>query len=166
MNVQLIFFISVLFGVAGWSVVGAAYLWPWLRQQTRADALRPLLMLHVFRYIGLSFLVPGVVAADLPSTFARSTALGDLAAALLALLALASLRGALGPILVWIFNLWGTLDLLNAFFQAGAAGLSPGRFGAAFFLPTVIVPLLLVTHALAFRILLRPLAARSAMGAQ
>jgi len=156
MNGQLAFFVSVLFGLSAWSAVGAMYLWPWLRKQPREDALKPLLTLHAFRYIGLSFLVPGVVAADLPMTFARSAALGDLAAAVLALLALAFLRSGLGTALLWIFNVWGSFDLLNAFFQAGASGLYPGQFGAAYFLPTTIVPLLLVTHVLMFRLIKKP----------
>jgi hypothetical protein len=54
-----------------------------------------------------------------------------------------------------VFNLWGTLDLLNAFYQANHGGLLAGQLGAAYFIPTVFVPLLLITHGLAFRILLR-----------
>jgi hypothetical protein len=57
--------------------------------------------------------------------------------------------------MAWIFNLWGSADLLNAFYQANHAGLSPGQLGATYFIPTFIVPLLLITHALAFRILLQ-----------
>jgi hypothetical protein len=35
-------------------------------------------------------------------------------------------------------------------------GIDPGSLGATFFIPTVVVPLLLVTHALMFWVLLRP----------
>jgi hypothetical protein len=63
-------------------------------------------------------------------------------------------RGA-GIAMAWIFNLWGAADLLNAFYQANASGLSPGQLGATYFIPTVVVPLLLMTHGLAFWILLR-----------
>jgi hypothetical protein len=45
---------------------------------------------------------------------------------------------------------------LNAFHQANHAGLLAGQLGAAFFLPTLVVPLLLITHGLAFRILPLP----------
>jgi uncharacterized membrane protein len=155
MNVQLLFGTSVAFGLIAWGVFSALYLWPTLAGRSRIDALRPLLVLHAFRFIGLSFLVPGVVSSDLPMAFARDAAFGDLAAAVLALLALAALRSRWGVALAWAFNLWGSFDLLNAFYQAGTSGLSPGQFGAAFFLPTFIVPLLLITHGLAFRILLR-----------
>src|SRR5262249_18661960 len=119
------------------------------------DALRPVLVLHAFRFIGLAFLVPGVVAPDLPPAFATAAAYGDLGAALLALATLATLRSSVGVVLAWIFNVWGFVDLLDAFYQANAHGLAPGQLGAAYFIPTVAVPLLLVTHGLAFRILWR-----------
>jgi hypothetical protein len=154
MNVQLAFGLSVSFSVIAWSVFTAIYLWPSLRNRARADALRPLLVLHAFRFIGLSFLVPGVVAPDLGMAFARDAAYGDLAAAVLALLALASSRSRWGIGFAWVFNLWGALDVLNACYQAGTSGLSASQFGAAFYLPTFVVPLLLVTHGLMFRILL------------
>jgi len=54
-----------------------------------------------------------------------------------------------------IFGLWGSADLLNAFYQADHAGLLAGQSGATYFIPTVVVPLLLITHGLAFRILLQ-----------
>ena len=155
MDVQLLFGISVAFGFVAWAVVTVFYIWPELRDRSRIDALRPLLTLHGFRFIGLSFLVPGVVSADLPIAFARDAAYGDVVAAILALLALTALRSKLGIALVWVFNIWGSLDLLNAFYVANATGLWAGQLGAAFFIPTAIVPLLLITHALVFRILLK-----------
>jgi hypothetical protein len=117
--------------------------------------LRPLLVLHSFRFIGLAFLVPGVVSPDLPSAFAQSAAYGDIIAAILALLALISLPTAFGIVIAWIFSLWGTVDLFNAFYQANHAGLTAGQLGSTYFIPTFIVPLLLITHGLGFRILLR-----------
>jgi hypothetical protein len=43
----------------------------------------------------------------------------------------------------------------NAFYQGNATGLSPGQLGAAYSIPTLFVPLLFITHILAFRLLLR-----------
>src|SRR5215471_7605431 len=152
---QLFFFASIAFGFIAWGLVTARYIWPQLRFQSRADALRPLLILHSFRFIGLAFLVPGVVSADLPPTFAHSAAYGDLMAAVLALLSLLSLPTGVGVALAWTFNLWGSFDLLNAFYQARHAGLAAGQLGPTYFIPTFVVPLLLLTHGLAFRILLQ-----------
>jgi len=153
---QALFGTSVALGFVAWGIVAARYVWPALRNQPRADALCPLLLLHSFRFIGLAFLVPGVVSPDLPGAFARPAAYGDLIAALLALLALAGLRSRLGIVLVWVFNIWGSADLLNAFYQGViGVGLEPGQLGAAYFIPTVVVPLLLITHGLVFWLLLR-----------
>ena len=149
------FFASIAFSLIAWGIVTARYIWPELRLRPRVEALRPLLILHSFRFIGLAFLVPGVVSPDLPPAFAHSAAYGDISAAMLALLALISLRSAAGVVIAWIFNLWGFADLLNAFYQANHAGLLAGQLGATYFIPTVIVPLLLITHGLAFRILLQ-----------
>jgi hypothetical protein len=155
MQTQLAFFVSIAFSFIAWGIVAARYIWPKLRLQPRAEALRPLLIFHSFRFIGLAFLVPGVVSPDLPSAFARSAAYGDIIAAILALLALISLPSASGVVIAWIFSLWGTADLFNAFYQANHAGMMAGQLGATYFIPTFIVPLLLITHGLGFRILLQ-----------
>jgi hypothetical protein len=150
-----LFGMSIAFSLVAWTLVAANFIWPELRGRSHVDALRPLLILHSFRFLGLSFLIPGVVSPDLPVLFASAAAYGDIAAAILALVSLAALRSRLGMPLVWIFNVWGSVDLLDAFYQANAGGLVPGQLGAAYFIPTVIVPLLLVTHILIFRLLLR-----------
>jgi hypothetical protein len=152
---QLAFFASIVFSFIAWSIVTARYIWPELRIRPRAEALRPLLILHSFRFVGLAFLVPGVVSADLPAAFSHAAAYGDLIAATLAVLALLSLPRRAGVGIAWIFNLWGSADLLNAFYQASQAGLVPGQLGATYFLPTFAVPLLFITHVLAFRILVQ-----------
>jgi hypothetical protein len=152
---QLCFFVSIAFSFIAWGIVAARYIWPELRLRQRAEALRPLLILHSFRFLGLAFLVPGVVSPDLPPAFAHSAAYGDIIAATLALLSLLSLPRGAGVVVAWIFNLWGSADLLNAFYQASEAGLLPGQLGATYFIPTLVVPLLLITHGLAFRILLQ-----------
>jgi hypothetical protein len=155
MQPQICFFVSIAFSLIAWGIVTTRYIWPELRLRQRAEALRPLLILHSFRFIGSAFLIPGVVSPDLPSAFAHSAAYGDISAAILALLSLLLLPSGAGVGIAWIFNLWGTADLLNAFYQANHAGLLAGQLGATYFIPTVIVAILLITHALAFRILLQ-----------
>jgi hypothetical protein len=61
--------------VTAWAIVAARYIWPALRLRQRSEALRPLLILHSFRFLGLGFLVPGVVSPDLPRAFATAAAL-------------------------------------------------------------------------------------------
>jgi hypothetical protein len=78
--------------------------------------------------------------------------------AILAILAIWSLSALVwfATSLVWVFNVWGAADLLVAFYQ-GLLGvrIDPGSLGAAYFIPTVLVPPLLVTHGLMFSLLLR-----------
>ena len=155
MSPQIIFGTSVAFGLIAWSIVVVRYVWPLLHGQSRTDALRPLLMLHSFRFVGLAFLVTGIVSPDLSAEWARPAAYGDFIAAVLALLALGALPSRSGIALAWIFSVWGGADLLYAFYQGNRVGLEPGQLGAAYFILTVLVPLLLVTHALVFRILLQ-----------
>ena len=102
------------------------------------------------------WLVPGVVAEPLPPEFADPAAYGDLASGMLAILALVALRGGWGAALplVWIFNVVGTVDLFYAVFQGYSVGGSE-NLGAAWYIPTFIVPALLVTHFMVFARLLR-----------
>src|SRR3974377_196654 len=104
---HLCFFVSIAFSFIAWGIVTGRYIWPELRLRERAEALRPLLILHSFRFVGLAFLVPGIVSPDLPPAFAHSAAYGDIIAATLALFSLLSLSGRAGIATAWIFNLWG-----------------------------------------------------------
>jgi hypothetical protein len=159
-----LFGITIAFSFVVWGFFARQYFWPRLRGRDRADAVRPILFLHAFRFMGLTFLIPGVVAADLPASFAREVAYGDLATAVLALLALAMLNSSLASASVWLFNIVGAVDLLNAYYMGNRVALIPGQLGATYVIPTLVVPLLLVTHVLVFRILLRPEAARVPQG--
>jgi hypothetical protein len=158
MNSGALFGLSVLMNFVASGIVTKLYIWPWLRVMTREEALLPLMVPHMFRFVGLSFLVPGVVSASLAPDFARPAAYGDLIAALLAVIAVLALsaRATWALASVWAFNLWGTIDLLYAVYQ-GEIGvrIGPGTLGAAFYIPTVLVPPLLVTHGLIFWLLTR-----------
>jgi len=155
-----LFGLSILINFVASGIVAKLYLWPRLRGMRREEALLLLAVPHMFRFVGLSFLVPGVVSTSLSPDFARPAAYGDLAAALLAIIAVLALSTRVSWALpaVWIFNLGGTIDLLYAIYQ-GEIGVrvGPGSLEAAFYIPTVLVPPLLVTHALIFwRLLRRP----------
>jgi hypothetical protein len=104
----------------------------------------------------MAFLIPGVTSAPLDSRFADPAAYGDLLAAVLAIMAIVALRSSwkIAVPLVWLFNIEGTLDLLNALFQ-GLRYTEDGHLGATFFIPAVIVPLLLVMHYMIFILLRR-----------
>ena len=154
---SVLFGISVAFGLGIWGAVAWQYIWPALRKRPSPENLKPILLLHGFRFLGLAFVVPGVVSPELPATFAQPVAYGDFIAALLALLALLTLETRVGTAATWVFNIWGTVDLLYAFYLGSRIALpdTQGLLGAAYFILTAYVPLLLVTHVLAFRMLLR-----------
>jgi hypothetical protein len=154
---RALFGISVILSFISWGIIATRYIWPALRRVPRAEALRPLLLLQTFRFVGLAFVIPGVVSPDLPVAFARPAAYGDLSSSILALLAIATLGSTLGIILAWAFNILGSADLLYAFYEGNRVHLdsAPGLQGAAYFIPTVLVPLLLITHALVFLLLLK-----------
>jgi hypothetical protein len=158
MNVRLVFGISVLLNFVSSGVIARLYLWPRLRTMNREDALVLLVAPHLFlRFIGLSFLVPGVVSPSLPAAFAAPAAYGDMVAGILAIISTVGLarRASWAVPLVWVFNVWGAADLLFAFYQGPRLEIEAGAFGAAFFIPTTIVPALLVTHFLIFLLLVR-----------
>jgi len=158
MTVEALFGLSVLMNFVAFGIVTGLYIWPRVRTLRREDALTALLVPHTFRFVGLSFLVPGVVAASLPSAFAAPAAYGDLIAALLAMAAIFALakRVSWAIPLVWLFNVWGAGDLLNAFYQAQIrVGIGLGSLGAAFYVPTLVVPPLLVIHGLIFALLMQ-----------
>jgi hypothetical protein len=147
--------LSVVFSFLAWGHVMGRYGWPALRRMPPLLAWRAILSLHAFRFVGLSFIVPGVVSPELPLAFARPDAYGDLGAAILALLALWALPRTIGVTLTWAFNVWGTADLLFAVYNGNHNGLAAGQLGATFFIITLIVPLLLITHVVMFALLLR-----------
>ena len=157
MPFPILFGISVAFGLAAWGAVAWQYIWPELKVRRGPENLKPILLLHGFRFLGLAFVVPGVVSPELPATFAQPVAYGDLITAILALLALATLGSYTGTVLTWVFNTFGTADLLFAFYLGSRISLpdTPGLLGAGYFILTAYVPLLLLTHGLAFRILLQ-----------
>jgi len=147
---------SVVFGVLAWGVVCRNYVWPRIRDLPLHAAVRPILHLHLFRYVGLAFLVPGVVGPGLPSGFAAPAAYGDLIAMALAGVALMLGSHRHARTAIWVFGVWGFADLLFAFFQGTiGVGIEPASLGAAWFLPTFAVPLLLWTHVLVFASLMR-----------
>jgi hypothetical protein len=159
MSIQELFGLSILMSFVASGLVTRLFIWPRLRVMARDDALLPLVVPHTFRFIGLSFLVPGVVSPALPSAFAAPAAYGDLVATILAIAAGLALvrRASLAIVLVWLFNVWGASDFLLAYYQGlVTVQLDARMLGAAYFIPTVFVPAALITHGLMFWLLVRP----------
>ena len=158
MSTQLIFQTHLVLGYAAWGLCFGAYIWPRLKAMDSVEAQRAIATLHSFRFFGLVFIVPGVVSPDLPTSFAAFAAYWDFATGLLAMLALITVR--IRP-LFWFFvvafNVVGLLDILVDYYHAVGLGLAEqaGNLGAAYAIPILYVPLLVITHIGAFTLLLR-----------
>lgn len=115
----------------------------------------PILLFHALRHLGLMFITPGAVYAGMPSVFAMPAGVGDFIAALLAVLALYAVRGnkPYKTAAVWVFNIVGTLDFINAIAMGAIHNIGP-YMGASYWIPAFWVPALLVTHFIVFKKLL------------
>ncbi len=159
MSAATIFQIQLVLGYVPWLLCFGAYVWPRLKATERVAAHRAIATLHSFRFFGLVFIIPGVVGANLPSGFAVFAAYGDFATGVLAILAL--LTVGIRP-LFWLsvvgFNLMGAADIIIDYYHGNQVGLPAlaGELGATYAIPIIYVPLLMITHVVAFYLLLRP----------
>jgi hypothetical protein len=159
MSPETIFNMQLILGYVAWLLCFRTYLLPGLKSMDRVEAQRAIATLHSFRFFGLVFIIPGVVGPNLPASFASFAAYWDLATGLLAMLALLAIR--IRPLFwafVVAFNVVGTVDLILDYYHATQIGLPAlaGQLGAAYAIPVIYVPLLMITHVVAFYWLLRP----------
>ena len=149
--------VNLFLSTLSFMLIAQWYVIPVLNRMTKKEALQPLLLLHSFRHIGLMFLAIGAVKYELPTAFSVPAGLGDLTASLLAFWGLAFIRynWSFAIPIVWLFNIEGTVDLFNAVYR-GVMNDAWNGMGATFWIPSVIVPALLVTHYMVFLMLLRP----------
>src|SRR5947209_5858970 len=157
MSPETIFNIHLILGYVAWLLCFGAYILPRLKSMDLIAAQRAIATLHSFRFFGLVFILPGVVV-NLPASFATFAAYWDLATGVLAILALLTVR--IRP-LFWLFvvafNLVGVIDLILDYYHATQVGLPAiaGQLGATYAIPIIYVPLLMITHVIAFYLLLR-----------
>src|ERR1700720_2328928 len=158
MSPETIFNLHLILGYVAWLLCFGVYILPRLKSMDLVSAQRVIATIHSFRFFGLVFILPGVVGPNVPASFATFAAYGDFATGVLAILALLTAR--IRP-LFWFFvvafNLTGATDIIVDYFHAIQTGLDvmPGQFGATYAIPVIYVPLLMITHATAFYLLLR-----------
>ncbi len=159
MSPETIFQIHLVLGYVAWLLCFGVYILPKLKSMGRLEAQRAIATLHSFRFFGLVFILPGVVGPDLPARFAPFAAYGDFATGLLAILALLTVR--IRP-LFWLFvvtfNVVGLADILIDYYHAVQVGLPAmaGQLASTYAIPVIYVPLLVITHVVAFYWLVRP----------
>ncbi len=155
---ETIFRIQLIFGYVAWLLFFGAYVMPKLRSMSWIDAQRAIATLHSFRFFGLVFILPGVVGT-LPANFGPFSAYGDFVTAVLAIIALLTARmPSVFRVFVVAFNVAGAADILIDYYHAVVGGLPfvAGQLGAAYVIPILYVPVLMITHGIAFYLLLRP----------
>jgi hypothetical protein len=160
MSPQTIFQLHLVLGYVACLLCFGVYVLPRLKSMERIKAQRVIATVHSFRFFGLVFILPGVVGPNLPAGFAYFSAYGDFATGVLAMLALLTVRvRPLFWLFVVAFNLVGTVDLIMNYYHAVKVGLPEvaGQLGAAYVIPIIYVPMLMITHVLAFYWLVRPL---------
>jgi hypothetical protein len=146
---QIIFLTHLVLGYVACLLCFGVYVLPRLRSMERMEAHRVIATVHSFRFFGLVFILPGVVGPNLPAGFAAFAAYGDFATGVLALLALLTVRvRPLFWFFVIAFNLVGTTDILLDYYHAIKFGLPAvaGQLGAAYAIPILYVPMLMITH--------------------
>jgi len=160
MSPETIFNLHLILGYVAWLLCFGVYVMPRLKSTDMVAAQRAIATLHSFRFFGLVFILPGVVGPNLPAAgFAAFAAYWDLATGVLAILALLTVR--IRP-LFWLFvvafNLVGVVDLILDYYHAIQVGLPAlaGQLGATYAIPIIYVPVLMITHVVAFYLLLRP----------
>jgi hypothetical protein len=151
------FFISYAVAFLVFGLIAKWYLWPALKDRDPKTALTPLLLYACLRVNGLMFLMPGLVASELPKAFAVPVAYGDLTAVLLALIALAFVRfeSPFAMTMVWLFNIAGFLDLIYANISTFKDHVDPVQLGVSYYLAVLNVPAMIVVHFTIFAYLLR-----------
>src|ERR1700676_108468 len=150
---ELIFLSPLVLGYVACLLCFCVYALPKLRSMSRFEAQRVIATVHSFRFFGLVLILPGVVGPNLPAGFATFAAYGDFTTGVLALLALLTVR--VRP-LFWLFivafHLVETAALLVAYYHAIRLGLPAlaGQLGATYVIPILYVPMLMITHFVAF----------------
>src|SRR2546430_542592 len=154
----VLFGIQFTFALVVYALVAWWYVAPRLLGMPREAALVPLVWVHVFRIVGGTILAPGAVDAAVPAEFRTMIGYGDMATALLALMALIALRrgwSAAIP-LVWLFLAVGLLDTVNAIIQSMRFSVFTHGLGVNWVIVTAYVPALLVSSVLIFIQLRQP----------
>src|SRR5215472_3783141 len=159
MSPETIFNIHLVLSYVAWLLCFGVYVMPRLKSMDLVAAQRAIATLHSFRFFGLVFIIRGVVGPNLPPAFAAFAAYWDFATGVLAILALLTVR--IRP-LFWTFvvsfNVVGVVDLILDYYHATKIGLPAmaGQLGAAYVIPILYVPLLMITHVVALYLLVRP----------
>ncbi|SRR6266700_8165860 len=139
------------------ALVSKWYIAPRLATKDLYDALIPLLFIHALRFLPVTLLVKGQVSSEIPQYVSNEIAYGDLVSSILAIVSILFLKfrisGAIAT--AWIFNIFGALDIINAFRVGIGAKLYDYPLGFNWYILNFYTPLLIVSHFMIFSMLIK-----------
>jgi len=159
MSPATVFWMHLVLGYVAWLLFFSAYVWPRFKTMEWVESQRAIATLHSFRFFGLVFILLGVIGPNLPGSFAEFAAYGDFATGILAILALLTVGiRPLFSLFVIAFNVVGAADIIIDYYHGNQVGLPAvaGQLGATYAIPIIYVPALMITHIVAFYLLVRP----------
>ncbi|HMF97560.1 MAG TPA: hypothetical protein VKE96_24840 [Vicinamibacterales bacterium] len=156
MSPTALFGVQFTFSLVVFAAVAVWYIGPALRSRPVTDALVPLFLVHALRYLPSSAFAPGQIDPRVPADAMSAIAFGDLASAVLALLAAVFLHyrwtGALA--VAWVVNVVTSIDWLYAGFLAASRQLVTYPMGGNWYIINYYVPVIGVIHVMIFARLL------------
>lgn len=152
----ILFNLQTALSLIVFSLIAAWHIAPRLSKLKLEEALIPLLWVHAFRYIPMALLAPGQIDPGISKGAVSAIAYGDLLASVLAIISMVLLirRVPWALAFVWLFNIVGVLDVINALFQGISNQLYLYPLGFGWYVLNFYVPMVIVTHVLMIRKLL------------
>jgi hypothetical protein len=152
-----IFSTQIVLNFVSFGLLAFLYAYPQLKKLPLKTALSILVFCSAFRQLGLIYLHPVLTGANPSSLFSILTAYGDLVVALLAIISVIGLQKnkSWSIPLVWVFNILGIVDFINAYTFGFIDHAWNFLTGAGWFVPVVIVPFITISHILIFILLLK-----------
>jgi hypothetical protein len=162
MEPLVLFVFQFAWFLLAWSLVAGFVVWPWSARLSPDARLSAWIAPEMFRVLGVGLLVPNL-SPGMPGEFAVATASADSLTALLAALAFVALRRGWRPArgLAWACTLVGSVDILAAFPHAAASG-AISHLAAQWYVPVFAGPVMVISHAACFILLIRSRARRNA----
>jgi hypothetical protein len=149
--------VQFTFSLVLFSLVATWYISPVLNTLPVRTALVPLFLVHALRYLPSSAFAPGQIDPRVPARAMEAIAYGDLASAVLALVAALFLyyswRGAIA--VAWAVNIAMSLDWIFAGYIAASNQLVTYPLGGNWYIINYYVPVIGVIHVMIFARLLR-----------
>lgn len=140
--------LQCLMALGTFIVIYRIYCRQWFRSRSMHAAVLPLLLLHAFRYLGLTLIVPGQMDPALAVDGLSVMAWGDYASGAAALLAAIAVhhRWPVATAMVALFTVIGIGDLIVVGYTATTIGVFFADIGTMWYVLVIFAPALLLSQ--------------------